>query len=468
MSQERRPAPLLEVRELTRLFGHGKNAVHAVNRVSFSIVPGEIVAVVGESGSGKTTLARLVLRLLDPTSGQVLLHGQDVTRLRGAGHLKGYWRRVQGIFQDPFASFNQFYPVLRVLENALRLVAAPVNSRSAAIGRPLTPHGEPGPALTPHGEASPVTPHRDRLSLSPHGERGILHGQSGTGTAGDRDTGFSLTPQMEAGQPVAPPGHAGRSVSPHAERGTGATGDREPSSSLSPSGDRFSLSPNREAAHPFSPPEPFSAHREGGFSLSPHVERTGASDSGALVHSPPHHGETAGVRGPHSPNRSTDRLVDRPLSQEERHALVRSVLTSVELNPDEVLGKWPHQLSGGQRQRVMCARALLVKPRLLVADEPTSMLDASLRVALLNLLLDIREQQGTAILFITHDIGQAYYLSDRILVMYRGELVEQGPVEQVLHAPAHPYTRRLLADVPRLRPAASSPPPHPPIQEAGV
>jgi len=98
----------------------------------------------------------------------------------------------------------------------------------------------------------------------------------------------------------------------------------------------------------------------------------------------------------------------------------------------------------------MIARALAIGPERLLADEPTSMLDASLRVRVLNLLLELRTRHNMSILLITHDLGQAYYISDRILVMYKGKLVEQGPVEQVLANPQHDYTRRLLADVPRL------------------
>jgi peptide/nickel transport system ATP-binding protein len=237
--------------------------VRAVDRVSFSIQPGEIVAIVGESGSGKSTLARLLLRLLDSTSGQILLHDQDVTKLQRHNDLKTYWRKVQGVFQDPFAAFNQFYTNRRVLESALR-------------------------------------------------------------------------------------------------------------------------------------------------------------------------------------------LLDHRLSSEERLQRIETSLLEVGLDPADVLNKWPHQLSGGQMQRTMIARALVVGPELLIADEPTSMLDASLRVTVLNLLLDLRRQRNMSILFITHDLGQAYYVSDRILVMYRGELVEQGPVEKVLANPQHAYTQRLLADVPRL------------------
>ena len=116
----------------------------------------------------------------------------------------------------------------------------------------------------------------------------------------------------------------------------------------------------------------------------------------------------------------------------------------------EVLDKYPHQLSGGQRQRVMIARALMMRPVLLIADEATSMLDASLRANVLNVLTDLRKSADMTILFITHDIGQACYVSDRVLVMKNGELVEHGPVEKVIFQPSHEYTRRLLADVPRL------------------
>jgi peptide/nickel transport system ATP-binding protein len=143
-------------------------------------------------------------------------------------------------------------------------------------------------------------------------------------------------------------------------------------------------------------------------------------------------------------------LCKERLSGAERERRMREGLAAVGLKSEEILGKWPHQLSGGQRQRVMMARALMLQPKLLVADEPTSALDASLRVNVLNLLSDLRAQYEMSILFITHDIGQAYYLCDRMLVMYQGELVEQGTVEEVVRSAQHPYTQRLLADVPKL------------------
>jgi peptide/nickel transport system ATP-binding protein len=250
---------LLEVSHLTRNFGSGSHQISAVKDVSFSLAPGEIVAVVGESGSGKSTLARLVLRLLPPSSGSIGFGGSDIH----AGSSADYWRQVQAVFQDPYAAFNQFYTVRRILGNALR-------------------------------------------------------------------------------------------------------------------------------------------------------------------------------------------LLDGRLSAGEREERMRGALEAVGLEANEMLAKWPHQLSGGQRQRVMMARALMLQPKLLIADEPTSALDASLRVSVLNLLQDLRKQFSMSILFITHDIGQAYYLCDRMLVMYQGELVEQGSVEDVVRNSQHPYTQRLLADVPKL------------------
>lgn len=254
---------LLEVRNLTKVFGSGSHEVRAVDGVSFTVQRGEIIAIVGESGSGKSTLARMLLRLSNPTSGEILMNGEDVTKLKGPRNLKPYWREVQGVFQNPVASFNQFYSVGRVLKKTLKL--------------------------------------------------------------------------------------------------------------------------------------------------------TGASYS----------------------------------ADEERQKLA-SALEIVGLDPVDVLPKGAHQLSGGQLQRAMIARALLVDPKILIADESTSALDASLRVTVLNVLKELRDRLGMTVLFITHDIGQANYLADRIFVMYQGKMVEQGTVERVLDDPQHDYTKRLLSDVPRV------------------
>ncbi len=124
------------------------------------------------------------------------------------------------------------------------------------------------------------------------------------------------------------------------------------------------------------------------------------------------------------------------------------LLRTVGLEPaEDFLDRHPDDLSGGQRQRVAIARALAVEPDVLVADEPTSMLDVSIRMGVLNLLADLKRERGVSILLITHDLASAGYLADRILVLFRGRIVEDGPSKEVVDDPAHPYTRALLAAI---------------------
>ena len=128
---------------------------------------------------------------------------------------------------------------------------------------------------------------------------------------------------------------------------------------------------------------------------------------------------------------------------------LESSLKAVGLNPDEVLNKFPHQLSGGQLQRFLIARALLLDIQFLVADEIISMLDASTRIDVLNLVADLKSR-GLSILFITHDLSLGYYISERAVILHRGCVVEMGSTEEVYYNPLHPYTRMLMACVPRL------------------
>ncbi|MHB1974211.1 MAG: ABC transporter ATP-binding protein [Acidimicrobiales bacterium] len=137
------------------------------------------------------------------------------------------------------------------------------------------------------------------------------------------------------------------------------------------------------------------------------------------------------------------------LNRTERQAEAEQVLAAVGLVPArQALAKYPYEMSGGQRQRVGFAQALSYRPKLVLADEPVSMLDVSIRVGLLNLMARLRDEQGVSLLYITHDIASARYVSDRVVVMYGGHLVEQGPSEEVLHNPVHPYTKLLLSAVP--------------------
>jgi peptide/nickel transport system ATP-binding protein len=255
----------LEVRSLSKQFAVGsalrRGHVHAVDDVSFELRPGRITALVGESGSGKSTVARLLARLHDPSSGEVLFEGNDVSRVHRRREILHYRSQVQMIFQDPFGSLNPAKTVRHHLE------------------RPLRIHG------------------------------------------------------------VVP----------------------------------------------------------------------------------------------------SDRIEQR----------VYELLRTVGLvPPEDVAAKYPHELSGGQRQRVSIARALAVEPKVVLADEPTSMLDVSIRIGILNLMLRLKEEHGIAFLYVTHDLASARYLADDILVMYAGQIVESGPIEDVLAAPLHPYTQLLLASVP--------------------
>jgi peptide/nickel transport system ATP-binding protein len=143
-------------------------------------------------------------------------------------------------------------------------------------------------------------------------------------------------------------------------------------------------------------------------------------------------------------------LFEKPLSKEEKKRIIDDSLTMVDLNPGDILGRYPHQLSGGQRQRILIARSLIVNPEILVADEPTSMIDASTRVDVLKVFMNLRDKQKLSIIFITHDVGLAYYISDRMLVMQKGKIVEEGKVDEIIASPKHEYTQKLLSSIPTL------------------
>jgi oligopeptide/dipeptide ABC transporter ATP-binding protein len=142
-------------------------------------------------------------------------------------------------------------------------------------------------------------------------------------------------------------------------------------------------------------------------------------------------------------------LVDRRFNKADARARVAELLAQVEL-PRALADRYPHELSGGQRQRIGIAIALALSPDVLILDEPTSALDVSVQAQIMNLLKDLKEDPGISMIFITHDIGLASDLCDRIAVTYAGEQMEEGPAERVLVTPCHPYSRLLLASLPRL------------------
>ena len=255
----------LEVVGLTKRFPLGsavrRSHVHAVDDVSFELRPGTVTALVGESGSGKSTVARLLAHLSEPSAGEVLFEGSDVSHVRRRRDVLRYRSQVQIIFQDPFGSLN------------------PVKTVRHHVERPLRIH--------------------------------------------------KIVPSRQVEQRV--------------------------------------------------------------------------------------------------------------------HELLRTVGL---VPPEDIAAKYPHELSGGQRQRVAIARALAVEPKVVLADEPISMLDVSIRIGILNLMSKLKEEHGIAFLYVTHDLASARYVADDILVMYAGQIVERGPIEDVLAAPLNPYTRLLLDAVP--------------------
>jgi dipeptide transport system ATP-binding protein len=143
--------------------------------------------------------------------------------------------------------------------------------------------------------------------------------------------------------------------------------------------------------------------------------------------------------------------INTDLSASEREAAARETMTKVGLRPEQY-GRYPHMFSGGQRQRIAIARALMLRPKIVVADEPVSALDVSIRAQVLNLLMDLQEEFNLAYLFISHDLGVVRHIADEVMVMYLGRSVEHGPKEAIFAGPRHPYTRALLASTPVVNP----------------
>lgn len=156
-----------------------------------------------------------------------------------------------------------------------------------------------------------------------------------------------------------------------------------------------------------------------------------------------------------NPFYTVDHLLSVPIkkfklanSKDEARTMMVEALTAVGLHPQDILGRFPHQLSGGQRQRINVARALVLKPKVLIADEPVSMVDASLRANILETLQTLQERHGVSVIYITHDLTTAYHIAKSIVVLYRGAVMEAGRVESVIVDPQHPYNRLLIDSIP--------------------
>jgi peptide/nickel transport system ATP-binding protein len=288
---------LVEIRNLTKIYSH---EVRAVNDVSLDIHSGETLGLVGESGSGKSTLGRLILHLVEPTSGSITFEGRDLLAA-GRAEMRRLRRDMQIIFQDPFASLD---PRFRVED----IIAEP---------------------LIIHGNARPENTDANREACSEY-------------TEGD---------------------------------------------------------------------PPFASLAKGGNPGSP------------------------------SPKQRSSKSALR--------TRVLELIRAVGLD-ESILPRFPHEFSGGQRQRIGIARALALRPKFIVADEPVSALDVSVGAQIVNLLAQLQRDFGLTYLFISHSMPVVRYLSTRIAVMYRGKIVEIGDSEQITERPAHPYTRSLLDATPEI------------------
>ncbi len=157
----------------------------------------------------------------------------------------------------------------------------------------------------------------------------------------------------------------------------------------------------------------------------------------------------------YNPFYKVDNLLSIPIknfklasTKKESYELMENALRRVGLRPEETLGRYPHQLSGGQRQRIAVARALILQPKILIADEPVSMVDASMRAVILKQIRELNQENNIPVLYITHDLTTAYHVSDYILVLYKGSVMEAGDVEKVIRDPQHPYTCLLVNSIP--------------------
>lgn len=157
----------------------------------------------------------------------------------------------------------------------------------------------------------------------------------------------------------------------------------------------------------------------------------------------------------YNPFYKVDHIMEVPIanfkmanSKAEAREMMEQALISVGLRPEETLGRFPHQMSGGQRQRMALARALLLRPQLLIADEPVSMVDASLRATILEAIDKLNKEFGITVLYITHDLTTAYHVSDYILILYKGSIMEAGDVDAIIRNPQHPYTQLLIGSIP--------------------
>ncbi len=396
----------------------GREHVHAVDGVSLEIRRGETVGLVGETGCGKSTLARCASRLYDINSGTVTFDGRDISRL-GRRELRPIRRNVQMIFQDPYGSLN---PRRRV---------------GSIIADPLHIHG----IGRRGGRKKLVQETMELVGLNPEHYNRYPHEFSG----GQRQRigiarALGLEPDLIIGdEPVS-----ALDVSIQAqiinllkdlqeELGLTYVFIAHDLSVVRYVSDRVAVMYLGKIAVEFDGQDISSLEGSALRDVRREVQMIFQDPYGSL-----------------NPRRRVGSIIADPLHihgighRGDRKRLVQETMELVGLNPENY-NRYPAEFSGGQRQRIGVARALILKPDLIICDEPVSALDVSIQAQILNLLSDLQEELNLTYLFIAHDLSVVRHISDRVAVMYLGKIVEIGETEQLFTGPRHPYTAALLA-----------------------
>jgi oligopeptide/dipeptide ABC transporter ATP-binding protein len=453
--------PLLEIEELTKYFpivrtigevigGRPARAIHAVDGVTLAVRAGETLGLIGESGSGKTTLGWVVARLHDPTGGAIRFEGKDVLELAPA-ELRHWRQNVQVVFQDPVGSLD---PRLKVWQ----VVGEPLRAQNQ-MGRWFA-RNEPRRIVRVHRDA--VRKERERLWLE---------------CRPDEKARRFLTQEFEA---AAKKRAKLRNVERHGIDGQYQLALDRADAFKPPVADLPRLEKEyRAAAKGMSRAE----RQRLLFEYRPDLkerERLAAEQKALLAQrSKTEAVEDARVRTEFEEalKRAKERKLDpdeRMRREEEYRAFLKKglpppvipkipmpprlsnaqirrkvaeVLPLVGLMP-AILDQYPHEFSGGGRQRISLARALIVNPKLIILDEPTSALDVAVQAQILNRLIELQRERRVAFVLITHNVAAVRFVADRVAVMYLGQIVELGPVREVLERPVHPYTKALLAALP--------------------
>jgi oligopeptide/dipeptide ABC transporter ATP-binding protein len=458
--------PLLETGELTKYFpivrsiqevlgGRPARAIHAVDGVNLTVRAGETVGLIGESGSGKTTLGWVVARLHDPTSGALRFEGRDVLGLSST-ELRHWRHNVQVVFQDPVGSLDPRFKVWQVVSEPLRAQ----NQMDRWFAR-----NESKRILREHRHA--VRAERNRLYLETRPDlkaRKFLTEEYEAGVeqraklreAEDRRLEGLYRAGLEHADKLKPaPEDLARLET---EYRTALKGAKERGM---PAAERerlvFDYRPDLKERDRVT-----AQHKAGVAQLEKAREeedrRLKSEYEAALTRTkdrklPPEERERrvaeyrAFLKKGLPPPVLPDIPVPPVLSTREMRRRVAEALPLVGLMP-AVLDQYPHEFSGGGRQRISLARALIVDPKLIILDEPTSALDVAVQAQILNRLVELQRERGIAYILITHNVAAVRFVADRVAVMYLGQIVELGPVREVLERPVHPYTKALLAALP--------------------